>query len=962
MRVTAKTLDLPPERPARGRVITFYSYKGGTGRSMALTNVAWMLALNGERVLAIDWDLEAPGLKDKELISTEGLLDFVEKQAARAAISKDREKQARERKEREEVAGVSGAPTSPPREKPTADETAIIDYLVPLIWPNGVQWQQFGPRARIDLLPAGRQGPAYSQTLNAFNWIDFFERLDGRLILQTARDQLRGVYDYILIDSRTGVTDTSGICTVEMPDTLVVCFTLNDQSILGASGITESVLTQRRMMHAANPTPTKSSKSWRPFSIFPVPMRVDVTSEHAKRQVALERVQDKFSHLLDDAYQKDLTSYWGSAQMAYYPYYAFEEIPSVFGDAPNVDFSLTNSVKKLTGYLTDHAITSLPPLDSDPARAEQKRKEIVGWFARAVGPVDPVALAQAVFDQYDPESQDLMMRVLLRLVHVSPTSHGAKSIPLKELGESGRKMVDALAKNRLLNVGEDSLRPVSFSDPLVVEKWPVLNESIQRDQLFLLWRQKLDSLAQTWTPGDSDESALLRGKSLEEAQSWVSDRFEDLNELERTYIDVSIQQGLKQKRMEENALADRERATQERDRFEKERRAREDEATSRLVQEQERFEKERRALEERAAAREEEALRRERVRRRRQVVYVSVAAVVVAVVGGIAFLQNRAKEAQMIDMQMRLSDTIAQLQKQIADNKGNSSIQPNQGTTPGTEKRTWTSYQQVDCNKTNSQTLEASIPLSPKQGERIISASASLENADNIQGVTGPTLGPVTGNQVSVTYGFNGKDVTLGNCPGGGHATIVVTFIVQTEVKSTNHKGTAASATTNTTATKPSGVPNKPTNTLGSPKPPTKLWTDAATGLIWAGSDNGENVTWTAADNFCRELRIDNYSSGWRLPKIDELKGIFDPQHDHQYTYHGQPSGGMVDGQPAVNLIKAGIELNSCCAWSSETTTNQGLRVAYYYRFQPKPPDGTRNPSIYIGTVALIRALCVHDP
>jgi hypothetical protein len=121
-------------------------------------------------------------------------------------------------------------------------------------------------------------------------------------------------------------------------------------------------------------------------------------------------------------------------------------------------------------------------------------------------------------------------------------------------------------------------------------------------------------------------------------------------------------------------------------------------------------------------------------------------------------------------------------------------------------------------------------------------------------------------------------------------------------------------------------------------------------------------VTWTAADNFCRELRIDNYSSGWRLPKIDELKGIFDPQHDHQYTYHGQPSGGMVDGQPAVNLIKAGIELNSCCAWSSETTTNQGLRVAYYYRFQPKPPDGTRNPSIYIGTVALIRALCVHDP
>jgi Mrp family chromosome partitioning ATPase len=61
------------------RVVTFYSYKGGTGRSMALANVAWILASAGNRVLAIDWDLEAPGLhryfhpflRDKELSGQE---------------------------------------------------------------------------------------------------------------------------------------------------------------------------------------------------------------------------------------------------------------------------------------------------------------------------------------------------------------------------------------------------------------------------------------------------------------------------------------------------------------------------------------------------------------------------------------------------------------------------------------------------------------------------------------------------------------------------------------------------------------------------------------------------------------------------------------------------------------------------------------------------------------------------
>lgn len=48
--------------PRDGQVVTFYSYKGGTGRTMALANTAWILAANGQRVLVADWDLESPGL------------------------------------------------------------------------------------------------------------------------------------------------------------------------------------------------------------------------------------------------------------------------------------------------------------------------------------------------------------------------------------------------------------------------------------------------------------------------------------------------------------------------------------------------------------------------------------------------------------------------------------------------------------------------------------------------------------------------------------------------------------------------------------------------------------------------------------------------------------------------------------------------------------------------------------
>src|SRR5436305_1706735 len=80
------------ERPPRGRIVTFYSFKGGAGRSMALANVAWILASRGERVLVIDWDLEAPGLhryfapflRDGDLHETEGLIEFVWEFAAMA--------------------------------------------------------------------------------------------------------------------------------------------------------------------------------------------------------------------------------------------------------------------------------------------------------------------------------------------------------------------------------------------------------------------------------------------------------------------------------------------------------------------------------------------------------------------------------------------------------------------------------------------------------------------------------------------------------------------------------------------------------------------------------------------------------------------------------------------------------------------------------------------------------------
>jgi pimeloyl-ACP methyl ester carboxylesterase len=96
------------------------------------------------------------------------------------------------------------------------------------------------------------------------------------------------------------------------------------------------------------------------------------------------------------------------------------------------------------------------------------------------------------------------------------------------------------------------------------------------------------------------------------------------------------------------------------------------------------------------------------------------------------------------------------------------------------DQRKWQSYQQVDCERTNSNhALLASVTLDPAYHEAVEGqVTARFENKDHIQGEAIKVLSQ-SGNTATIDYGFNGADKSFGNCPGGGHATIVVTFPVR---------------------------------------------------------------------------------------------------------------------------------------------------------------------------------------
>lgn len=299
-----------------GKIITFYSYKGGTGRSMALANVAWILASNGKRVLAIDWDLEAPGLHryffpflvDRRIVSSEGMIDFVFEYALAAM--------------------------TPPEGGGNTEKDWYLPYTNILRYATSLEWT-FPRGGRIDFIPAGRQVPSYSSRVNSFNWQDFYSRLGGAAFFEAVKERVRAEYDYILIDSRTGVSDTSGICTVQMPDILVVCFTLNHQSIEGAAAV------------------AASAKSQRPdadLRIVPVATRIE-NAEKEKRDSRLRNARKTFSDLEVESP--------GRVQLPYVPYYAYEEILSTFGDDPEDSNTLLESIERLTERLTNGEVKQL---------------------------------------------------------------------------------------------------------------------------------------------------------------------------------------------------------------------------------------------------------------------------------------------------------------------------------------------------------------------------------------------------------------------------------------------------------------------------------------------------------------------------------------------------------------------------------------------------------------------------
>jgi tetratricopeptide (TPR) repeat protein len=199
--------------------VTFYSYKGGVGRTLALMNMAFRLSKRGKNVFVLDFDLEAPGVDVFSAGTKEagGLLEFINSYSR------------------------------------TGHVPDLKEFVTEI---------QSGNKGHIFCFSAGKKDSEYQRILAQLNWKEFYSKERGFLFVENLKRAIASIFspDYLLVDSRTGMTDISGICTLQLPDLVVLLFGLNEQNLLGTSHIYKSIIhnplsRQIKTLLVASPVP-----------------------------------------------------------------------------------------------------------------------------------------------------------------------------------------------------------------------------------------------------------------------------------------------------------------------------------------------------------------------------------------------------------------------------------------------------------------------------------------------------------------------------------------------------------------------------------------------------------------------------------------------------------------------------------------------------------------------------------
>lgn len=192
--------------------VTFYSYKGGVGRTLSLVNTADILVNNDRRVVLIDFDLEAPGLDSYDFLGVpsgqKGVVEYFSEHLATGQAPDIKEYTCR------------------PVSRTTKGRRPLLTT-----------------KGELRVIPAGRKDDPYNRALGELDFHKLFQDGIGQDMVEEFKAAIEEEFspDYVFVDSRTGLTDVGGVCTFVLPDIVALVYGLNRQNVEGVGRIQNAI-------------------------------------------------------------------------------------------------------------------------------------------------------------------------------------------------------------------------------------------------------------------------------------------------------------------------------------------------------------------------------------------------------------------------------------------------------------------------------------------------------------------------------------------------------------------------------------------------------------------------------------------------------------------------------------------------------------------------------------------------
>jgi len=165
--------------------------------------------------------------------------------------------------------------------------------------------------------------------------------------------------------------------------------------------------------------------------------------------------------------------------------------------------------------------------------------------------------ADSVYEKFEEQEKKNLRHIFLQLVRPGHGTEDTRQVAtIEQIKPENRDLITKLANERLIVTGRDEESEtvtIEVVHEALIRSWQTLRQWVDEDRKFLTWQEELRVFLRKWKDNNHDESGLLRGLTLGEAQKWLKTHDYYIADEERKFINQSAELKEREEKAKEEA-------------------------------------------------------------------------------------------------------------------------------------------------------------------------------------------------------------------------------------------------------------------------------------------------------------------------------------------------------------------------------------------------------------------------